>query len=583
MSLPVRKNGVFAQLIRFVLPFAFVSIVLTAGALSWIGYVQFRRTIDQDYDNIVRSAAGEIRMYVNNARKDMEELAWVLAAASQDAWHQEMAVTAYSHATETFLRIALIAPDGRILAGARRGESDLPPEQQPLLARALAGGRSLSDVFMTGQNLPAMDVAVPVRRLGRVQAVLLGELSLKPVWDILEGFTIGRQGEVFLRNFEGRYLAHREMHRVAAGASDETAEILEGMVDAEGPVSWVCSEAGRYWYCKGQFLPELKWFVILRQPTAEIYAHLYRMWGWAVAFALGFCLAAALIGWIKVRRFLGPVHDLHRRALEMGRGDLAARVSVRTDDEIGDLGRAINEMAESLGAHIEKEVETAKALVHARNLATLGTASSKVTHEVGNLLNNVGMTLSSLRREALSETGQRSLALLEGESGRVRAFIHDILQFAKRPELRLTTVPLHLVAGEAAAAHDPAAREKGVALSLEWPADLPPVPADTRLVYQVFGNLIKNAVEACADGGSVTIGARSDDHRLTVTVADTGSGMDPDTAEQVFDPFFTTKGKKGTGLGLAVVKSIVEAHRGTIRCRSKPGEGTTFEMVLPLR
>jgi signal transduction histidine kinase len=257
-------------------------------------------------------------------------------------------------------------------------------------------------------------------------------------------------------------------------------------------------------------------------------------------------------------------------------------VSVDSQDEIGDLGLAFNEMTNSLKKFISREIETAKELAHAKNLAILGSTSSKVTHEVGNLLNNVGLILSTLQGETLSPMGEKALEILEKESVRVREFIHNFLQFAKKPELHLERGLIDRIIREVLFIHQPDAEKRGVSLELDWPPDLPSVNADARLMYQVIDNLLKNSLEAMTNSGSISVEGSIEGEHLLIRIEDTGPGIEPDILEQIFDPFFTTKGKKGTGLGLSIVKTILEAHRGTIECRSELRKGTSFILRLPL-
>jgi len=117
------------------------------------------------------------------------------------------------------------------------------------------------------------------------------------------------------------------------------------------------------------------------------------------------------------------------------------------------------------------------------------------------------------------------------------------------------------------------------------PDDLPEVEGDRQYLSQVFLNLILNAVEAMADGGTLTIGSdvSVDTGFLAIHITDTGSGMSPRVQKAVFDPFFTTKTTgSGTGLGLSVSLGIVHKHGGEIKVRSKPGEGSTFTVILPV-
>jgi two-component system sporulation sensor kinase B len=201
---------------------------------------------------------------------------------------------------------------------------------------------------------------------------------------------------------------------------------------------------------------------------------------------------------------------------------------------------------------------------------------------VGNLLNNVGMSLSLLKDETLSQKGSKALEILEKESVRVREFIHNFLQFAKMPELRMTKIGLEPIIKEVLAVHEPEAEKRKIRFRLDWPPDLPEINADRRLFYQVMNNLIKNSMEAMLDPGIIRISGTVREADLCVAVEDTGSGIAPDILDKMFDPFFSTKGKKGTGLGMSIVKTIIHAHRGTIECRSDAEKGTTVILRFPL-
>jgi signal transduction histidine kinase len=124
----------------------------------------------------------------------------------------------------------------------------------------------------------------------------------------------------------------------------------------------------------------------------------------------------------------------------------------------------------------------------------------------------------------------------------------------------------------------------GVELVRELEEDLPRVNGDRQYLSQVFVNLILNAVEAMPDGGRIAISSdvSVDTGCVAINITDTGPGMAPDVLGSIFDPFFTTKtGGRGTGLGLSVSLGIVQKHGGDIRVVSKPGEGTTFTVILP--
>jgi signal transduction histidine kinase len=348
-------------------------------------------------------------------------------------------------------------------------------------------------------------------------------------------------------------------------------------------VEWIDDRFKTVTYNLGAHVPVLDWVVVLSQPRSEIFSYIYKNIFWAATVTLMICVVAIVLGWRWTRRILVPIQELHMQVKKIGAGDLEHKVVVDTEDEIGELGRAFNDMTDSLKAHILREIETAKSLAHARNLAVLGTASSKVTHEVGNFLNNADMALSALKREPVSDRGKRILAVLENDSVRVKAFIQNFLGFAKKPELILKKRPLDLILKEVIGVFQVESEQRNIPIRFQWPNDIPMASVDAGMIHQAFANLFKNAMEAVDHDGEIVVEGKSEAGRVVLTVADSGPGMPPEIRDQIFEPFFTTKGKTGTGLGMAIVKTIVEAHRGVIECQSRPGGGTVFTILLPLR
>ncbi|UCG81486.1 MAG: sensor histidine kinase [Desulfobacterales bacterium] len=579
----VKKKKLIYRVLLYVLPLLILSIIMTAVVLSWTGYNHFRKTINTDYRNIVKSSAGEIRLFIKNAQRSLEGLAWVIASTKLDRWQKEMALTAFNHTATEFMSVSLISREGEgIVSTGFQGE-DTSFGQSESFQKGLMGQNAISDVMLTKENIPYIDMAVPVYHLGEVKEVLWGKLNLKSVWDVLEGINIGHTGQVFIMDLSGRLIGHREIDRVVSTLPAAHPEILTRVRESDTPIEWIEERDKTKYYCLGYYIPDFDWVVVLSQAHAEIHAYLHQNIYWAAIIACLICLVAILIGWDRGKRFLRPIHKLHRQVQRIGQGDLDHKVSVDSEDEIGDLAQAFNEMTDSLNKFISREVATARELVHAKNLAVLGTTSSKVTHEVGNLINNVGLTLSALKNESLSSRGEKALEVMERDSIRVRKFIQNFLQFAKTPELRLERVAVDKIIREALFILQADAEKRGIRVELNWPTDLPAVSVDPRLIYQVFNNLVKNSLEAMTDSGSIHIEGKIDGDDLLVRIEDTGPGIEQDTVEQIFDPFFTTKGKKGTGLGLSIVKTIVEAHRGTIQCQSALGKGTTFILRLPVR
>jgi signal transduction histidine kinase/FixJ family two-component response regulator len=204
----------------------------------------------------------------------------------------------------------------------------------------------------------------------------------------------------------------------------------------------------------------------------------------------------------------------------------------------------------------------------------------KLQHEV--ILDGLAGELTQKQRELLSRAQAKIQGLLE--------LINESLDIAKieagHRQLELVPVQLGEVLQEVGHLLEAKAADQKVVLKLAVPPDLPPVRADRRSLEEVFVNLVSNAINYSPDGGAVTIAGLSHGDYMEVRISDTGIGIEPEEIPKIFDKFYRVKNPKarqiiGTGLGLALVKGIVEAHRGTVEVESRLGEGSTFRVLLP--
>jgi PAS domain S-box-containing protein len=225
-------------------------------------------------------------------------------------------------------------------------------------------------------------------------------------------------------------------------------------------------------------------------------------------------------------------------------------------------------------------------LVKRERLAALGELAAVVAHEVRNPLGVIFNSLRALRRVLKPEGDAAMLLDIVGEEAdRLNCIVGDMLDFVRPSDPALQPEPLALLFASVVEGAAAAAQGAGVAVRVEEADDLPPVPVDARQLRQALLNLVLNAIQATPRGGQVLLAAGLEAldgvERMRVEVADTGPGIPPEVAERVFQPFFTTKAS-GTGLGLAVVKRIVEAHRGEVFLESAAGKGARFVIRLPL-
>lgn len=234
-----------------------------------------------------------------------------------------------------------------------------------------------------------------------------------------------------------------------------------------------------------------------------------------------------------------------------------------------------------------KQLAAAQAeLVNKERLAALGELAAVVAHEVRNPLAVVFNATAGLRRERVLPGDHDALvSIIQEEAERLRDLVSDLLEFARpRPAVLDDTLIGDIVRG----AIDTARSVVGVAereVAVDIAVGVDRVICDERLVRQAVVNLVTNALQAEARRSPVRVTLRlaaDSDSVLVIEVVDDGRGVADDVRDRIFTPFFSTR-PKGTGLGLAIVQRCAEAHHGTIRLRSTPGGGATFELSIPRR
>ncbi len=227
--------------------------------------------------------------------------------------------------------------------------------------------------------------------------------------------------------------------------------------------------------------------------------------------------------------------------------------------------------------------EAQEQLVRREKLAVLGQLAGGVAHELRNPLGaikNAAYFLNMVLAERQPDSHvQETLEILEKEVGTSERIISDLLDFARAKQPTRRKADLNQVVQAALSRTEIPESVETVA---QLDKELPPILADPHQLDQVFGNLIRNGVQAMPDGGRLVVQAGMEDPEwLTVSITDTGVGISEENREKIFEPLFTTKAK-GIGLGLALAKTLVEGHGGTIEVQSAVGKGSTFTVRLPL-
>jgi signal transduction histidine kinase/ActR/RegA family two-component response regulator len=308
--------------------------------------------------------------------------------------------------------------------------------------------------------------------------------------------------------------------------------------------------------------------------------------------ASGILLGIAVV-WFMVRRTTQPLRSLSASVEAVGRGDFSQRVHIVSQDEIGELACAFNRMTENLErsrSQLERTIETLKTtqaqLIQSEKLSGIGEFVAGIAHELNNPLTSVMGFSELLKQSAADPQHQRQLDLIHKSALRCQKIVQSLLSFARRHQAERKLSSLNELITGAVEFLQYQLRTSNIEVVTKLDSDLPKTMVDPHQLQQVFLNIINNArqaIEGHHPKGCVRIGTQTCGQHLRVVIQDDGPGISDQNLSKVFDPFFTTKEVgKGTGLGLSLCYGIIKEHGGAISVRSKPGEGATFIIDLPL-
>ncbi len=281
-------------------------------------------------------------------------------------------------------------------------------------------------------------------------------------------------------------------------------------------------------------------------------------------FALLSALLTIAVAWGMALKLTRPIQQLVGAARAIGQGKMEQQVASTSDDEIGYLGEAMEEMRRKLVARD----------------AQLRQMLGGVAHEIRNPLGGIEI-YAGLIAEDLPDGDERKEHILKviQEVRKLDRVISEFLSFARPAPPVAERVGVAALVGDAAFLLAPDMERAAVTCRREIDADLS-IYADPEQIKRMLFNLMKNAVQAMRDGGTLTVAAHAQGDAVCIEVVDDGPGMPTDVRARLFEPFFTTK-EQGSGLGLAVVSQTVNDNGGRIELESDEGQGTVFKIFLP--
>jgi signal transduction histidine kinase len=475
-------------------------------------------------------------------------------------------------------------------------------ENLPTPAAVTAAGREahLSAPWFPGSGPArvALAVACCAGSDGKPRALAGVELALGADLLTAAALDTGEQSRIVLVDRFGRVIAHPSLP-VGSDLSGHPAVRALHAGGVAGNVRYA-DEQGAW---EAAFAPVggFGWGVVVEQPEVVAFADAARMrrrtitWisGTAVAVALSALLFAAAL-----RRRLG---SLMTGARAFAAGRLGERVPATSTDELGELATTLNGMAGALEKSLreidawsrtleEKVDERTRELRQAQTqlllqskLAAIGQLGAGVAHEVNNPLAGIlGYVQLLLRKRDATDPDHASLKKIEEAAQRCKAVTTSLLRFSQRGLTGRAPIDPGVLAVEVLDLMAGGLVDAGLSVERHLAPDVGTITADAGQLALVLINLVGNARNATAPGGTLTVTTQGGGDDVRILVADTGHGIEPEHLERIFDPFFTTKKNwTGVGLGLSVAYRIVSDHGGRIEVESTVGKGSVFTVVLP--
>ena len=538
-----------------------------------------RESVVNGNQNVAVRAAEEIRRYVVTNAELLKGLSADLQDTGLDRRQEDQILKNYVLQFREFREITLFDEQGAMIASSRVGKPRVAIPKDPGL---MISGVSMSPIRVDEDLLPTSVFTIRLTRLNQPAGWLAGEFSLEEMWRMVDLIRIGEHGFAMVIAPGGELVAHGDPDRKALVAKTRNMSGHQLFAAARArqdaaPVSQeYIDEDGRSQLGVAARIPQLGWTVIVEQPTREAYANatvLQRQLVVSISIAL---LGMITVGYLFGRSFINPILALQRGTHDIAAGQLDARVDIRRDDELGDLGKAFNTMADRL-VKLQEDVKRQE------RQAMFGRVAAGLVHDLSHPIQNIGNSTRLLLREDLDlESRDMFRRTIERELETLKRFMDDLRHVVKPKPIERFAMDINGSVAVIAESMRAEGERNGVTVDAQYGPGPLVIEGDRFALGRVYRNLITNAIQATAPGGRVTIVTSRAGDQVEISVTDIGMGIPAERLSAIFDDFVTTK-RRGLGLGLAISKRIVEQLHGTIDVQSEVGRGTAFTLRFPAR
>jgi len=591
--------------------FALICIGLAVGPLIIVGVVTGARsynTLEQQslilQRKVAERAGSEIRAIIGQWEEELVLLDEVYGLGALELKEQRAILSSTLVHQRAFQEVALLNSEGQEQIRLSRNSVILDDDLQSRAGNEeflfpATNGETYSGTIRFDDTIrePLATISVPIFYLssGELVSVLVAEVRFKAIWDLLNDLELASGEEVYVINQAGLVVAHKHPAIVLRGTTMELPEVdgrAEGLSGTDVIVARETIQFGNQ---------EL--VIVAEQPVSsalELAVNNLIVMAIVICAALAFSVILALF---TVRRIVRPIEALATSAQAISGSDFSQQVEVSSQDEVGQLASAFNQMVSDLRTtttsvdNLNKEIterkraeeELQKAVAELeRSNAELERFAYIASHDLQEPLRMVAsytQLLEKRYKDRLDADANDFIGYAVDGAKRMQQLINDLLTYSRVGTRGKPFEPTDcMTVFEAAVANlDVAIQESGAEVASD---PLPSVMADEGQLVQLFQNLIDNAIKFHGEEPPrVHVSAEQSGDEWVFSVRDNGIGIDSQYLEQVFKVFQSLHGGKyrGTGIGLSIAKKIVERHGGRIWLESQPGKGSTFYFTIPAK
>ena len=614
---------------RLFYKFLFVFLIVSLVPLGIVGYylvnlsqVTLDKAISRDQEALAVGFADTVSSYVTNFRNVLFDAAHLEDFASMNAGKQQALIDHIMQLHAPFLKLSVIDSGGQETVRVGRFVRDNKLRDfsnEAMFGKVMKTGEFIGGLEKYMGSYPAITMGVQIisSTTNQGMGVLMAKMSLTGLSSILKtGFPEATHTQAAVIDSNGFLIAHsnlKEIYKPDAKLPDDVLKILL-QNDAKTGGGEITLDTGERVLGAFAEVSDLGWVVYIQrsisvayQASSEMLTRTWRMMLIVTVFVLFLGYAVSLV-------ITQPIQALREAAIKLGEGDFDYLPDLSMpNDEIGELAHTFMQMSESLkvktaeimSAKVElerlnrslenrveartRELKSAQdELIKKERLAAIGQMASVVGHEIRNPLavinNSIYFIKTKVNAAAAASTVPiepkivKHISIIESEIRQANGIIDEILGFARTRELnpKLTHLNAYMEDLLMSFPFPP-----HIELVKQFAPENPTVNIDTDEMAQAVRNLIKNGIEVMPDTGKIVVRTEVAGDMVRIDVEDAGPGIPKDTLEKIFAPFFTTKAR-GTGLGLAVVKKIIDRHKGRVEVVSVAGKGTCFKLFIPL-